>query len=112
MQLTIIILFVAAIFLLVLSFFQKDRAKDIEKQVENVSIQLMQEMYQLKKKVSLLEEEALVAPSLDTKTAFTEKKLTRDDVLTMHEDGYSVSEIAEITNRAAEEIESLLSNHN
>lgn len=109
MEFTIIGLFSLSLLLFVLSFLQKDRAKDVEKQLENLSIQLMQEMYQLKKKVSVLEEEIMISSNGSENLSLTGKRpLTRDDVLEMYEDGYSISDISIITNRREDEIEQLL----
>jgi hypothetical protein len=92
--------------LLLLSFFQKNPHQDVEKQLENLSIQMMQEIYYLKKKVTILEEEYVIGDAgLSSDTRST---LTRDDVLAMHEDGHSVEEIASITENSIEKIEQLL----
>lgn len=109
MEFTIIVLFSLSIVLFVLSFFQKDKAKELEKQLENMSIQLMQEMYQLKKKVTVLEEEYLIpTDQSDSLSSNGKRPLTRDDVLELYEDGYSISEIAVMTEREENEIEQLL----
>ncbi|ADU29915.1 hypothetical protein [Evansella cellulosilytica] len=111
MEITIIILFVLSTLLFILSITQKDRSKEVEKQLENLSIQLMQEMYQIKKKVKVLEEETML-PSLESNSANSNRPLTRDDVLTMYEDGYSVEDIAMITNKEEAVVEELLSSRN
>ncbi|KAB7708768.1 hypothetical protein F9802_01050 [Bacillus aerolatus] len=54
-----------AVFFL-LSFFLKDRSRQLEKDVEELSMQFLQETYQLKKKVKVLEEELLIGPSIST----------------------------------------------
>jgi hypothetical protein len=61
MEVTIIALLAFAIILLVLSFFKRDSIKDLENQVEELSMSLIQETYQLKKKISVLEEELLMS---------------------------------------------------
>ena len=109
MEITIIVLFVISILLFILSFFQRDRAKDVEKQLENVSIQLMQEMFQLRKKVTLLEEENMISTnSDDTFNKRSHEQLTKNDVLEMYEDGYTITEISLMTHRHEDEIEELL----
>jgi uncharacterized protein YoxC len=50
---------VIAIALFILSFFVNDRFEKIESDIEQLSISTMQETYQLKKKVKVLEEELL-----------------------------------------------------
>jgi len=106
----IISLFILSAVLLILSFLQKNPHQEVEKQLEKMSIQLMQEIYYLKKKVKILEEEYMI----DGSEMYTEssihplKSITRDDVLSMHEDGHSVEDIALITDNPVEQIEELL----
>lgn len=60
MEMTIIVLLSISILLFFFSFFQRDRTKEVEKQVENFSISLMQEIMKLKKRVNILEEELMI----------------------------------------------------
>jgi uncharacterized protein YigA (DUF484 family) len=55
----LIVLISLSILLFVLSFFKKDRVTELEKQMEALTIQMMQENYQLKKRLKVLEEELL-----------------------------------------------------
>lgn len=55
----IIGLFSFSIVLLILSFLRKDKYKELENQIENLTMIVMQENYQLKKKMKVLEEELL-----------------------------------------------------
>ncbi|MBM6617247.1 hypothetical protein [Bacillus suaedaesalsae] len=48
-----------AVLLLVLSFFKRDKVNDIEDQLEQLSLTVMQENYQMKKRLKILEEELL-----------------------------------------------------
>ncbi|MCL7747197.1 hypothetical protein [Halalkalibacter alkaliphilus] len=61
MEISIIVLLSFAVLLFILSFFRKDRIKQVEKQLDHMSITYMQEIYQLKKKIQVLEEELLVS---------------------------------------------------
>ncbi|WP_047979912.1 hypothetical protein [Ornithinibacillus contaminans] len=54
-----ITILIIAIALFVLSFFLNDRFEKIESDLEQLSISTMQDTYQLKKKVKILEEELL-----------------------------------------------------
>ncbi|GAB4073443.1 hypothetical protein GCM10028778_09540 [Barrientosiimonas marina] len=63
----IIAITVMAVVLLILSFFMNDKMADLESELEQLSISMMQENYQLKKKVSVLEEE-LLTDDLSDKT--------------------------------------------
>lgn len=55
----IISIIIIAVILFVLSFFMNDRLEELENQVEQLSISTMQDSYQMKKKVKILEEELL-----------------------------------------------------
>ncbi|WP_085991899.1 hypothetical protein [Oceanobacillus senegalensis] len=55
----VITVIIIAIVLFVLSFFMNDRIEELEDQVEQLSISSMQETYQIKKKIKILEEELL-----------------------------------------------------
>ncbi|GAE91198.1 hypothetical protein JCM21714_139 [Gracilibacillus boraciitolerans JCM 21714] len=54
---TIIII---AVILWIVSFFMQDKFKQLEDQFEQFSISSLQETYQLKKKINVLEEELLI----------------------------------------------------
>lgn len=60
MEAVLIILLIIGAGMLILSFFQKDKAKLIETQLENFTIQVMKEIYQVKKKVKVIEEELMI----------------------------------------------------
>lgn len=59
MMYAIISIVVIAVVLLILSFFMNDKFDDLESEVEQLSISTMQENYQMKKKIKILEEELL-----------------------------------------------------
>ncbi|HLR08023.1 MAG TPA: hypothetical protein VK136_02025 [Bacillota bacterium] len=48
-----------AIVLFILSFFMNDKFEELENQLEQLSISTMQDTYQMKKKINVLEEELL-----------------------------------------------------
>ena len=50
---------VIGIALFVLSFFTNDKFEDLENQIEQLSVSTMQDTYQMKKKINVLEEELL-----------------------------------------------------
>jgi hypothetical protein len=52
-------LFSFSVLLLLLSMFKRDKIKDIEEQVEQLSLTVLQENYQMKKRLKILEEELL-----------------------------------------------------
>lgn len=66
MNLSIDILIIAllafAILLLVLSFFKRNKQDELEQQIEQLSLQMMQENYKIKKQLAVLEEEIIGHP--------------------------------------------------
>ncbi|QKS70910.1 hypothetical protein FLK61_29750 [Paenalkalicoccus suaedae] len=100
----LIALFSVSALLFGLSFARKNPYKELERQMENSSIQMMQEIYYLRKKVETLEEELMV-PGASAKES---NRLSREDVLQMFEDGQSPREIASNTGFDADYIEDLL----
>ena len=59
MLFTVIAMIGVAIVLFILSFFLHDKFADLESQIEQFSITTMQDTYQMKKKIKILEEELL-----------------------------------------------------
>ncbi len=112
MEFTIIALFSVSILLFVLSYFKKDRNKEVEQQIENFSITLMQEIYRLKKKIKALEEEILIGQDerYYSNTTSNSQIVDRDKILSLYETGHTIEEIEEITGLTEEKIYDLLSN--
>ncbi|OIJ16736.1 hypothetical protein BKP37_05790 [Anaerobacillus alkalilacustris] len=110
MEYTIISMFSISIILFLISFFKKDKNKEVEKQIENFSITLMQEIYQLKKKIKVLEEEILIGQD---DNYFTNERTStiyydRDKILSLYENGYTDEEIEQITGFRPEKINDIL----
>ncbi|MFB4166477.1 hypothetical protein [Virgibacillus sp. JSM 102003] len=59
MMYALITIIVIAVVLLVLSFFMNDKFDELESELEQFSISTMQDNYQMKKKIKILEEELL-----------------------------------------------------
>jgi hypothetical protein len=59
MEFAIFGLLIIGIVLLILSF-RKSRETSVETQLENFTIQLMKEIYQIKKKIKVLEDEMMI----------------------------------------------------
>lgn len=49
-----------SLFLLILSLFLRDPIKDLREEIDQLSIQQVQELYKIKKKLKLLEEELMI----------------------------------------------------
>ncbi|WP_227934976.1 hypothetical protein [Alkalihalobacillus deserti] len=107
LEVVLICLFSLAAFLFILSFFRKDKTAELEKQVEQISITYMQEIYQLKRKVRLLEDELLI--SAEQSTAFRQNHSNShskllEEILELYEQGFDIQSIATKTNLSKNEV--------
>lgn len=66
---TPIIIMCVGIVIMILSFFISDRTKKIEKEVEDLSINIYQETNALKRRLKIVEEELLVDPSFKVQSS-------------------------------------------
>lgn len=109
-----------AIGLFVSSFFFNDKLQNIEEQLEQFSIATMQDTYQLKKKVKVLEEELLTnEPITRSKTNSGEikyqivddlqnKPLLVQKIHHLHEQGFSLDDISKETNLNNHDVQTIL----
>jgi len=56
----LLVLIVIGLVLLAVSFFKEDSIKQLEDQIEGTSVTVMQELYKVKKKIRVLEEELMI----------------------------------------------------
>lgn len=56
----LIVLIVIGLIILIVSFFKEDSIKQLEDQIEGTSVTVMQELYKVKKKIRVLEEELMI----------------------------------------------------
>lgn len=102
-------LFSLSILLFIISFFKQDQGKQAEKLIENYSITLMQELYQLKKKIKVLEEEILIGEDERYFTTNTSPIIyDRDKILALCEEGHSLKEITELTGFSQQKVNDIL----
>lgn len=97
----ILTLLSAAILLFIASFFQKDRTAKLENDLEQLAVSHMQEMYQLKKKVKLLEEELLIQDAPVSSAVQSRRpgkpdqinEILKNQVLSLYRQGLSIDQI-------------------
>ncbi|RCW65367.1 hypothetical protein [Saliterribacillus persicus] len=96
MILTISTLIIIAIILFIVSFFMQDRFKQIEDQLEQFSISSLQESYQMKKKLKILEEELLTSDIEQESMIAKSNQQTPviRKINELHEQGYDTTYIA------------------
>lgn len=99
--------------LLILSFFVSDRFEELESEFEQFSISTMQDTYQMKKKIEVLEEELLTDGNLTSNILRTSDNEPRviQKVIHLHEKGLSVVEIAQRTKLTNNDIQSIITNN-
>lgn len=104
---------VIALILLVVSSFMDDRIEQLEEQFEQFSISTMQDTYQMKKKIKILEEELLTENIIQTENnnippALQDKPLLLQKVYHLHQHGYSHEDIAQQTNLERHDVQTIL----
>jgi len=108
----IIILFVAAIILLALSFFVKEEDDGVMKEIAELTLQMTEEMHILKTRVSQLEK--ALGNTETEEQPLTIKKLsdvTKQQILSLYEKGKTFDEIAEQLNLPETTVELEIDNH-
>lgn len=109
-----------SLILFILSAFLKDPYKSIREEIDQLSMQQIQEMYLIKKKLSVLEEELLVSEEPFQKSVSTyrpslstEKKevheIIKNQVWSLVQQGLTVEQIARQSSLSTNEVESILS---
>lgn len=109
----LITLIAVAIALFVYSFFMNDKFEQLESQLEQFSISTMQDTYQMKKKIKILEEELLtenitlehVSPDIENKPLLIQK------VYHLHQQGYSFEDISKQTELSNNDVQAILKNN-
>lgn len=112
----LITLIAVAAVLLILSFFMSDKFADLESQVEQLSISSMQDTYQLKKKLKILEEELLTDGIVnDTRQRQSEntnaKPMLIQKVIALNDLGYTTKAISEHTSLNRNDVQAILKNN-
>lgn len=116
MEIIIISLFSFAIILLIISLFKKDKMAKLEEELEQVTLTHMQDIYQLKKKVNILEEELLIqdepsryspTPSQTLKSvtpSIAINEILKNQVLALHRQGRTLEQIEKQSTLTKEQI--------
>ncbi|WP_201713496.1 hypothetical protein [Rossellomorea arthrocnemi] len=102
-----------SILLLVISFFQRDRYRDIEKDMEELSMNVLEEHYKLKKRIRILEEELLMDGNAPLKKSSSPGKVihevVKNQVIALHHQGVPVDQIAKQSALSKLEVKQLIS---
>lgn len=104
-----------SLLLLLISFFQKDPYKELKEEIEQLTLQQVQELYQLKKKVKILEEELLVpnedfpGPIVPVQRNKREiHDIIKNQVWALAQQGKTVEQIASLSSLTIEDVYHIL----
>lgn len=108
-------LIVLAILLLILSFFLKDPYKELKNELDQFSMQQIQDMYQLKRKIKILEEELLMDDSeFSSPTVFSpsNKKeihaILKNQVWSLAKQGLTIDQIAKQSSLSSDDVQAII----
>src|SRR5690606_19078050 len=98
MDILLLIMMIVSIILIVVSFFLPDHTKELSDDVEQLSIQMYQESFQIKKRLKVLEEELLIPNpnDLDKQSLSTKKpnQIIVGQVRLLKDQGLTIEQIA------------------
>jgi len=112
----LISLFIFSILLFLVSLFLKDPYKEIREELDQLSMQQLQELYQIKKKLKVLEEELLVddielSPPL-SQMGSSDKKTVHDiiknQVWSLAQQGTPMEQIAKLSSLSVQDVQGIL----
>ncbi|SET62734.1 hypothetical protein SAMN05421676_106118 [Salinibacillus kushneri] len=110
----LITLAIVGLVLFILSFFTHDKIKDLEDQIEDVSITSLQESYRLKNKMKVLEEELLTDPAftenMDMPSPSSEENQPAiyDQIKKLYDVGFSIDQIANSTDLKVHDVRAII----
>jgi hypothetical protein len=114
MEQIVLILLGTSIILIIVSFFQKNPNKKMQVELDELSMQFLQENYQLKKRILVLEEELLGGPT-SPKERFqlpNEKKpvhvVVKNQVIALNQQGVRPEQIAKQSALSVQEVHEIL----
>lgn len=119
MEILFISLLSFSVFLFIISFFQKDPVQDLRNEIDQFSIQQMQEVYQIKKKIKILEEELLLNEEEDMSSVVSHSvsqnsprreihEILKNQVWSLAQQGLSIDQISLQSSLSYEDVRSIL----
>ncbi len=107
----LLIIIVIAVILIVLTFFMNDKFNELENQIEQNSISALQDTYQIKKQLKILEEELLTEGFTETKQSTNiQRPFLIQKVYDLYKDGYSTDEIVGETRLDRDAVQAIINN--
>ncbi|WP_102691354.1 hypothetical protein [Rummeliibacillus pycnus] len=116
-----LILMIVGIMIMIASFFVGNHSKKVEKDFEELSLNLYQESNQIKRRLKVIEEELLIAPQTFAKTKKNVSPKTNakvsingihqiliSQVLNLHKQGYNTDEISKRSSLSSEQVQAII----
>ena len=116
-----LILIIVGIIIIIASFFVGNQSKQLEKDVEELSLNFYQETHQLKRRLKVVEEELLIEPQTfaKPKKKVSPKPNTKvgingihqiliSQVLTLHKQGYNTDEISNRSALSSDQVKAII----
>lgn len=104
-----------SILLFIFSFFLKDPVKELKNELDQFSMQQIQEMYQLKRKIKILEEELLIDDSeFNTPATYVPAKrkeihaILKNQVWSLAQQGVSIDQISKQSSLSIEDVQNII----
>ncbi|MDM5229163.1 hypothetical protein QUF73_23935 [Cytobacillus sp. NJ13] len=118
MESIMLALLILSIGLFILSAFLKDPYKELREEMDQMSMQQIQEMYQIKKKLKVLEEELLVAeepfiqhvPADSSAHSLVKRdvhEIIKNQVMLLTRQGLSIEQIARQSSLSPDEVKTI-----
>ncbi|MCP3764237.1 helix-turn-helix domain-containing protein [Domibacillus sp. A3M-37] len=100
----------AGAFFILLSFFIQDKQRHLEKELEELSMKMLQEHYQFNKKLKVLEEELLIgdAPSITVRKPVMVNEIIQSQVIALYQQGTSLLQIASQSSLSIDQVKTIL----
>ncbi|MBS4217146.1 hypothetical protein KHA96_02325 [Bacillus sp. FJAT-49711] len=113
MDTIIIILLGLSVLLFVISFFQTDKVKVLEKEVEQLTMNVLQDHYLMKKRLKVLEEELLMGQSFINdipKRNQEPNEILKNHVIALYNQGLEIQQISKQSSLSVETVKSIIRN--
>jgi hypothetical protein len=117
MEIISYILLGISLFIFFISFFLKDPYKELKEEIDHLTMQHVQEIYQVKKKLKILEEELLVTDDSFSDSEFTSHNreihdIIKNQVWALAQQGKPAEQIAVQSSLTAEDVYAILREYN
>lgn len=114
MSYIIISLISMAALLFLLSFFLKDPYKELREEIDQLTIQQIQDLYQIKKKLKVLEEELLLNDTVLEKKSANDNSnkqvhdIIRNQVWSLAQQGMNINQIARQSSLSPNDVQKII----